>query len=239
MIERITTTLANLPPAWMSRIVAGSGNLGQSEELKKLLGEPIPKIVNPNDLPRELKALFAAYGLLQRIRKKLAFLTRKRGKMILPAKNTISCVDEEENVYVGVDFLAAFKGEEDIIAGVMAHEWGHMISELPPGTDFSHLTWDDLFEIRREEEAAADAFAGRALQKMGYEVERMVMFLKNLEKLDKKLATHKYHPPEVRAEIVRQAFLAEARVAEAAKKLVFSPYSGYKNPNASQLIAIG
>ena len=63
--------------------------------------------------------------------------------------------------------------------------------------------------------------------------------VENLEKLDQKFQTQKYHSAAVRMEIVRQAFLAEARMMESAKKLVFSPHDGYKNPDASILIGIG
>jgi hypothetical protein len=239
MIDKIATTLSNLSPQWLSRVVARSGNTSNSEEIRKILGEPLPKVIDPQKLPKELAVFFSAYGVLQRIKKKLANLTRKAGKLILPAKGTIACVDSDDNVYVGVEFLQAFGNDEALLAGVLAHEWGHMISELPPGSDLSHLNWDQLFEIRREEESDADAFAGRALFKMGYKVDNMLAFLSNLQKLDEKFQTQKYHSAAVRMEIVRQAFLAEARMMESAKKMVFSPHDGYKNPDASILIGVG
>lgn len=240
MIDKISTLLAQLPPNWMSRITARSGQVGNPEsELRKLMGEPIPKPVDLKDLPPHLRALFATYGMLQKIKKKLEWVSRRKGNKIIPAKNTIACVDADDNLYMGVDFLEANHENEDLIAGIMAHEWGHILSEIAPGTDFSHLSWDELFELRREEEAAADAFAGKALYLMGYQIEQMAKFFKQMEEIDKKVNSQKYHSPKVREEILRQAYQAQVRAVEQIDKLFgANKASGFVNPSTTRLIAV-
>lgn len=213
---------------------AGTGSV-QQRDMRKLMGEPLPAIVDPDSLPPELAALFAAYGLLERIRKKLALLSRKKGNTIFPAIGTIACVDADDNLYVGVEFLAKFHKDENLVAGILAHEWGHIVSELDPNTDFAHLNWDQLFELRRDEERKADAFAGRTLYRMGYSPESMIQFLVNLEK-KVKLKSHKYDTAETRAAIIKEAFISELKNSQLTQKL-FGDQNGYKQPNSSILIA--
>ena len=222
-VEKISTLVSGLPPAWISRAVSRGGAMGNAEEIKKLLGEPIPQVVDPKDLPPEIAAFFGVGGLLERLRKKLALFSRKKGRKILPAKNTIASVDEEDNIYVGVDFLAQYGDDEELVAGIIAHEWGHMMSDLPRGVDWSHLTWDQLHALRRDEEADADAFAGRVLFLMGYSPETMIAFLKERDKRrkEKKLPCHKYHNHATRAAILRESYEAVRRAMEVARKLFF------------------
>ena len=239
MIEKISTLLAQLPPNWMNRVSGRAGMASAPEaEIRKLLGEPLPKALDPNELPAGLKALFAAYGMLQKIKKKLEWISRRKGGNIIPAKNTVACVDEDDNIYMGVEFLEKFKDQEDVVAGIMAHEWGHMMSELVPGEDLSHLNWDELLEVRRDEEAAADAFAGKALYQMGYEIDAMADFIKSMAKYDKKAKSHKYHSPALRAEILRQAYESQKRLAEQIDKMFGSKNTGFINPKNSRLIAV-
>lgn len=218
-IEKINTNLAGLPPAWLKRAEAGGMATPTETAIRKMLGEPLPRIVDPASLPPEIANLFMQFGVLRRIQKKLATLSRRPAGTVVPAKGTIACVDDDDNIYMGVEFLESHKGDEDLLAGIMAHEWGHIVSDLPRGADWSHLSWDDLFAMRREEESFADAYAGRMLYKMGYAVTRFAGFLEDLRKFEKRLQSHKYYNPALRAEIVRQAFAAEMRSADSARKL--------------------
>jgi hypothetical protein len=234
-VERIGPQTLGLPPAWISRAVSRGGAMGNAEEIKKLLGEPIPRLVDPKALPPHIARFFEAGGLLERLRKKLSLFSRKKGGRILPAEGTIASVDEEDNLYVGVGFLESFGNDEELVAGIVAHEWGHMMSDLPRGTDWAHLTWDELLALRREEEADADGFAGRAMFLMGYSVEPMVGFLEALDKKKKEkkreLPCHKYHNLATRAAILRESYEAEQRAMETARRLFFS--SG--NPTAPKV----
>ena len=227
MIDKINAAGIGLPPAWISRAVSRGGAMSNADEIRKLLGEPIPRLVNPSELRPEIAAYFAAGGLLERLRKKLSIFSRKKGGKILPARGTIASVDEDDNLYVGVDFLEQFGGNEELVAGIVAHEWGHMMSDLPRKVDWSHLTWDQLHAMRRDEEGDADGFAGRAMFLMGYSVEPLVGFLEQLDERKKqskdpeKLACHKYHNVATRAAILRESWEAEKRAMEFARNLFF------------------
>lgn len=200
-----------------------NGAMGNSSEIRKMLGEPMPQVLNPKDLPPEIAAYFARGGLLDRLKKKLALISRKKGGKIIPAKNTIACVDDEDNVYVGVDFLQNFGEDDALVGGILAHEWGHMMSDMPKGVDWSHLTWDEIFEMRRDEEGDADGFAGRALCLMGYDPEKMIEFLavNDKRRKEKKLPSHKYHNHATRAAIIRESYKAEENAIEVARKIFF------------------
>lgn len=223
MVDRIDNKSMRLPPAWMSRI-SGGGNLGQSEELRKLLGEPLPRIANPHTLKPEIAAMFAAGGALERIAKKLGSISKRRHKKLVPAHNTIACVDDSDIIYVGVEFLENHGEDEDLLAAILAHEWGHMLSDLPRNADWSDFSWEQLFEIRKDEEAYADGFAGRALYLMGYSINTMVAFLKKLQKKrNPKLPSLKYHNTATRIAILKASFEAQQRAFETAGKLSLHP----------------
>ncbi len=224
-IERINAQIANqLPPAWMSRATASSRQsaaMANSTEIKKMLGEPIPQVVNPKDLPAHIARFFAKGGLLERLRQKLALISKKKGGKFLPAKNTIACVDEDDNVYVGIEFLEKYSDDNDLIAGIMAHEWGHMLSEDQPNIDWQKMTMDQLLEMRRSEEADADGFSGRAMYLMGYDPQHMIDFLNKNDQLrkTKKIPNHKYHNHATRRAILIESYNAQARSMESAKRL--------------------
>lgn len=239
-IEKINTQIVGLPPAWMSRAVSRGGAMGNAEEIKKILGEPIPRIVDPKDLPDDILAFFLPGGLLDRLRRKLALISRKRGRKIIPAKNTIASVDEDDNLYVGVDFLEQYGDDEDLVAGIIAHEWGHMMSDLPRGVNWSHLTWDQLHALRRDEEGDADGFAGRALFLMGYSPERMIEFLKMTDRRrkEKKIPCHKYHNHATRAAILRESYDAQRRSMEVARRLFFAGKDS-TGPKVGKIIGAG
>lgn len=223
MVDRIDNKSMRLPPAWMSRVSAG-GNIGNSEELRKILGEPLPRLADPRTLDPEIAAMFAGGGVLDRIAKKLGAFSRRRHKKILPAHNTIACVDDTDTIYVGVEFLEKHGDDEALLAAILAHEWGHMISDLPKGANWSHLTWEQLFELRKEEEAYADGFAGRALYLMGYATDSMIGFLKKLQKKrNPKLPQLKYHNTATRVAILQASFEAQERAFETAKRLELRP----------------
>lgn len=213
-----------LPPTWMSRQVGSGSNINNSNELRKVLGEPIPRLADPNTLKPELLAFFAPNGVLERIAKKLSLLAKRKHKKIVPAHNTVASVDEENVLYVGVEFLEKYGEDENLLAGVLAHEWGHMVSDLPKGVNWSHLTWDQLWELRREEEAYADGFAGRLLYLMGYKPEGMINFLKELQrKRNPKLPTLKYHNTATRVAILQASFEAQERAFDTAEKILLNP----------------
>lgn len=200
----------------------------------KSLGETPPIVLSLEDIGR-LAALFKKSGLLSRLKRRLNYLKRKKC-IIVPAKGTTACVDDEDVVYIGVDFLEDCLSQEDgeeTIAGVLAHEWGHSCA-LKPGTeDVQKLNWNQIFELRRAHETLADETSGRLLFRLGYTTGGMVRFLTR-----KKGETHnlKYHAPEVRAQVIQYGFEAEKRKAELARHLF--PKSAYANEYDSILLDI-
>ncbi len=238
-IEKINTQLAGLPPTWMSRVQKGSAS-ANATELRKVLGEPLPQVLDVKTLPPNIAAYFAPNGVLERIRKKLATISRKKGGKILPAKNTIASVDDDENIYVGVDFLEQYGEDDALLAGILAHEWGHMLSDLPKNVNWSKLSWDDLHAIRRDEEGDADGFAGRAMFLLGYSPDSMIEFLRqnDRKRKEKKLPCHKYHNFATREAILRESFEAERRAVEMAKRL-FIKNKQSTGPKFGRLIGSG
>ncbi|MBL7684759.1 MAG: hypothetical protein JNK65_01855 [Deltaproteobacteria bacterium] len=227
MISKIEASLSRLNTSIPSPQVGGPVSRS-SAEAKKSIGEVPPEIVDPKQYPH-LAALATQYGVLARIRRKLVQLSGREGKIVL-AKNTIGAADNKGLVYVGVDFLSQQQENPAILAGVMAHEWGHLCSNMAKYGNFDHLSWEELFEIRRDEEAAADAFAGRMMPLMGYSVEPIIQFL--LKGQDK-LGSHKYYNPQTRAEIIRRAAQTTLQRQNFSRKLFQS--SVYSNPYTSVL----
>lgn len=243
MINKVPSSTLGLPAGLPARVIATSGRLGDSNEvrakLRKLLGDPKPEELDLDSIPPEIAALFAETGKLQKIRKKLEQITKKQAKRLAATKGRVACVDEDDVVYVGVDFLEKYKDSDALLAGVMAHEWGHMVSSLPTEEELEGKSYDELMEIRRDEEAGADAYAGRMLYIMGYSVDDMVEFLKNLEKIEKKIVSKKYHAVDIREAILKEAFAAQQRSQETARKLLVSAHLGFSHALNSRLIGEG
>ena len=243
MIDKISNANIGLQSQFNARVIATAGNVGTSNEvrakLRKLLGDPKPEELDLDSIPPEIAALFAEKGTLQKIRKKLESITKKQAKRLAATKGRVACVDEDDVVYVGVDFLEKYKDEEALLAGIMSHEWGHMVSPLPTEEELTGKNYEQLMAIRREDEANADAFAGRMLFLMGYSVEDMVEFLKNLEKIEKKMISKKYHPVDIREAILKEAFAAQKRTEDTGRKLLVKAHLGFSHVLKSTLIGEG
>lgn len=220
--------------------VRWTGGGGDPVVYRKHFGEPVPDIADIRNNPVMLD-LFSRLGLLARIQRKLNTLSRKKGQ-IVPAKKTIACAlraSEETGfqdlVFAGVEFLADYHKEEETIAGVLAHEWGHLISDYTKELNPDELTWDQIFDLRKDEEASADGFAGKMLYQMGYSPEGMIRFLNKVQKNKECL---KYHSPATRAAIIRTAHV-EARRRQNQMinlKSIFKEIGS--NPFTARLIAV-
>lgn len=185
-------------------------------------------------------ALFSRVGMIPRIQNKLNILSRKRGK-IVPAKGTVASAlngceetDFEDIVFAGVEFLAQYKHEEETIAGVFAHEWGHLVRDYKEGMNPDDFSWEEIFGIRKDEEAAADAYSGKMLFMMGYSPEGMIKFLNKVQKKE----CHKYHSPATRAAIIRAAYESARRFRNQAVNLASALHPVSTNPFTSKLIAV-
>ncbi|MBI2340963.1 MAG: hypothetical protein HYU99_11465 [Deltaproteobacteria bacterium] len=201
------------------------------EASQKTLGETPPVVLSLEEIG-VLASLFAPSGLISRLKKRLNYLKRKKCRVV-PAKGTTACIDDDDIVYVGVDFLSRHLDDEETIAGVLAHEWGHACALKPTRDEIQQLNWDQIFELRRAHETLADEISGRLLCRMGYTPEGIVKFLTR-----EKGETHnyKYHAPEIRAQVIRYGYEAEKRKAALARQLF--PKSGLTREYDSILLDI-
>ncbi len=211
-------------PLLRSPVIGGQSR--PTDIFRKTFGEPIPQIVDISKDPF-LMALFGPFGAAEHVRKKLVALSRKNGR-IIPARGTIASAlaaseetGEEDSVFVGVDFLARHHKEVETVAGVLAHEWGHLVSEFPNGINPDELTWDEIFGMRRDEEGQADSYAGRMLYRMCYRPESFIRFLSQKEF---RKETTKYHPVPVRVALVGESYRDEERKNRQAKNLFNGVY---------------
>jgi hypothetical protein len=238
-IDKISVAMGGPSHRLIHRVSGGAGR-SAAEVLRKTFGEPIPKVVDISNDPF-LQSLFAQQGVVERIRRKLSTLSRKKGK-IIPVKGIVASAlsaSEETNfedlVFVGVEFLEEYHPQEETVAGVLAHEWGHLVSEFPNGLNPDGLTWDQIFDLRKDEEAAADGYAGKMLFLMGYDPEGLIRFLNDPKNKKDSL---KYYPIETRAAIIRGGFSDVKRQKEQAEKLILVPRPAYSNPFTARLIAV-
>ncbi|OGQ08515.1 MAG: hypothetical protein A3G32_09520 [Deltaproteobacteria bacterium RIFCSPLOWO2_12_FULL_40_28] len=203
---------------------------GEGREAPKTIGETPPILVDPSTLGN-LAIAFGPTGLITRLKKRLNYLRRKKCRVV-PAKGTTACVDDNDVVYLGVDFVANYLDEAETIAGVMAHEWGHACALKPRKDDLQKLSWDHIFALRRAHETLADEISGRLLCIMGYTPNGLIKFLTRGGK------THnlKYHNPEIRARVVQYGFECEKRKAALSRKLFDK--SVYPNQYSSILLDI-
>ncbi len=204
-VDKLTFQTSTPMSTLLPRVTWGGG--ASAPVSSKHFGEAIPNIADIRNNPVMLN-LFSRLGMLYRLQKKLNVLSRRNAR-IIPAKKAIACAlraceetDFQDVVFAGVEFLGDHHGEEDTVAGVIAHEYGHLLSDWNRGLNADDFSWEEIFEMRKEEEAAADAYAGKMLHLMGYKPEGMIRFLGKIQKKE----CHKYHSPATREAIIRTAF---------------------------------
>ena len=229
MTVKVETNLSKLP-TWLKTSSAPAAPQSQPEAAqRKTLGETPPIVARLVDHP-DLTNLFTHYGAIQKARRKLRLLSGKDGKVIL-AKNTVGAADNKGNVYLGVEFLQEHGGNDALLSAVMAHEWGHLISNTSKHGNLDHLSWDEIFKLRRDEEAAADVFCGRMLAMMGYSPDAIIQFLLGAEKGNETL---KYYAAPIRGAIIQEAHRLHSQRDELTRRLFQK--SIYPNPYTSRII---
>lgn len=206
-----------------------SGGQAKPTDTVKNFGETPPIAMSLGEIG-ELASLFAPGGIVAKLKRRLNKLKGKKCKVI-PAKGTIACVDSTDLVYMGVDFLREYQDQEEVIAGVMAHEWGHTCTDRPKSKDLNPLNWNEIFELRRAHETLADEISGRMLALMGFRPERLITFLK---KDTGHTHNHKYHDTDTRARIILMGYRDETRKIHLANEMF--PKKSYSNDYHSVLI---
>lgn len=237
-VEKLSLIASSATDLLMPR-VSWTGGARDPGVYRKHFGEPIPDVADIRKNPLMLD-LFSRLGMLARLQRKLNTFSRKKGR-IVPAKKTIACAlraceetDGQDVVFAGVEFLETYQGEEETIAGVLAHEWGHLLSDWTEGLDPDAMSWEEIFEMRKDEEASADAYAGKLLFQMGYSTKGMIRFLDKIQKKE----CIKYHSPGTRAEIIRRAFEETRRKRNQMVNLRSLFPAITSNPFTARLIAV-
>ncbi|MBX7148923.1 hypothetical protein K1X76_07525 [bacterium] len=203
---------------------------GHAAEASKSLGEAPPVQLSLSEIG-DLASLFAATGLVGRLKKRLNYLKKKKCNVV-PAQGTVACIDDTDTVFLGVEFLEKYQNEEETLAGVLAHEWGHSCALKPNNEDLQKMNWNEIFDLRRAHETLADEISGRLLFMMGYTTEGIKKFLLK----GKETHNLKYHPPEMRAKIIEYGFEAEKNKGHLARELFKD--SVYENEYKSILLDI-
>lgn len=225
-VESLTSTGAHLilrPP-----VVQTGGSVSGTDQ--KTLGETPPVVLDLSQIGT-LAVLFGKTGLITRLARRLNYLKNKKCRVV-PATGTTACVDDDDIVYLGVEFLKSHLKDVSTIAGVMAHEWGHACAMKPRHESVQKMNWNQIFELRRAHETLADETSGRLLYLLGYTPEGLMRFLRR----GKETHNLKYHSSEIRARVVAYGFEAEKRKGVLAKQL-FSG-STYKTKYHSFLLDI-
>lgn len=226
-IEGASSALINLRNA--PKVTPGSS---KPAETVKNFGETPPVALSMSEIGA-LASLFSTGGMVSKLKRRLNKLKDKKCRVI-PAKGTIACVDSNDLVYLGVDFLREYHAQEDVIAGVMAHEWGHTCTDRPTQKDLKQLNWDEIFDLRRSHETLADEISGRLLALMGYRADRLIEFLK---RDTGRTHNHKYHDVKTRAQIILNGWRDEVKKIKLANQVF--PKQAYSNQYHSILIDEG
>jgi hypothetical protein len=178
-----------------------------AEKPVKSLGDLPPPKADLKDYPEELRELFTYAGILQMLARKLNALTGMKYDLV-PAEGERVSIDPDGHVYVGMAFVAENLFNEPLLAGVLAHEWGHFPTRRKP-QNLDVLAWEEIYRLRREEETKADIFCGRALFLLGYRFEPLIAYLRKHEDPQQKSA--KYHTVESRARVIGSSWISQSK----------------------------
>lgn len=198
---------------------------------QKTLGDVSPIAIGMNQLPY-LAALFGDTGKVGRLKKRLNYLKDKKCKVV-PARGTIACIDDEDTVYLGIEFLREHMNDDEVLAGVMAHEWGHACARKPHQSTLNRLDWPEIFRLRKAHETLADYMAGRLLALLGLTPKGIVAYLKKHQVGPE---TAKYHNADTRAKIILAGFKREKEIGSLSQSLF--PRQVYANHYHGRLIDI-
>ncbi len=225
---KVETGLSRLP-TWLKRDAGGARSSASGKAQSKTLGE-VPPVVERLEEHPELAPLWSHYGILQKLRRKLRQLSGRDANILL-ARHTVGAADNRGNVYLGVEFLQNYGHNDALLAAVMAHEWGHLISQMAKQGNLDHLSWEEIYALRREEEASADAFCGRMLAMMGYAPDPICQFLRDA---DRGTPEVKYYAAPIREAIICEAHRRQGERAAVTRKIF--PKRVYSNPYTSRTL---
>lgn len=205
---------------------------------QKSFGEKPPRRADISKDPY-LSFLFSRRGLVGWLEEKIRRASKHQGK-IIPAHDITAMAmphlpeQQEGNlVFLGVEFVQEKSHDPDLLAGVLCHEWGHLTSDFLQGIDPNQLPWQEVHELRKEEEGYADAYAGRLLYLIGHKPDGLI---RHFRERSPEGGTAKYHDIETREAIIRTAWQVQAEAHQKAAKLLSEP--GTKSQLTARIIAI-
>ncbi|MEL6338762.1 MAG: hypothetical protein AAFQ65_02575 [Myxococcota bacterium] len=178
-----------------------------------LFGRQQPPVLDPDSHP----ILAALIRMLNRYRKKLAVMAGDDSDdyVVVLADGTLAMIDELGTIYFGAGFLMQCKDVPEILVGALAHEIGHRPKRWVEYRVRKKLTPDEIHALCRHEETRADIFAGKGLAELGMECEPLCQFLLRFGQ-----NPHPdYHPAEVRAAVIRDAYSSRAYRVQNRRKL--------------------
>lgn len=208
----LSTQLNPFGPQWPTGKPGDVPSVGQQIQ-QTLFGKSKPVVVEPGAHP-ELADIFAA------LRKYLGKLARMAGDdereySLALARGTVAMIDGQGIIYIGAEFLAAFREHMEIVVGALAHEVGHRPKRWGSYRAKRQLTKEEIEYICRHEETRADIFAGKALAELGFDCEPLCHFLERVEN-----GPHpEYFPAKVRGEVIRDAHAGRTYRAENRRKI--------------------
>ena len=207
------------------------------EAAPKNFGEKPPKETDISRDP-ELMKLFSQRGLVGWLEEKIKRASKQKGR-IIPADDITAMAmphlpgkQEGNKIFLGVEFARENQHDPNLLAGVLSHEWGHLVSDFLHGIEADKYDWGQIHALRREEEGYADAYAGRLLYLIGHNPDGL---LRHLQAHD--CGSAKYYDFEVRKAIILAAFNAQIRQQETAAKLFATP--GERHALSSRLLCEG
>jgi predicted Zn-dependent protease len=169
-----------------------------------LFGKVPPRAVDKKKHPKLGKAMKKLDGLVDQISESLGQSSEVFELLLSEGKNAM--VGRDGKLFIGVELLEERPDDDDFWVAVLGHEIGHQPWTWPSG-NMAHLTRAQLNHLSREEEAKADAFAGRVLADLGANPDALCSFLLKAEKFEAGKLPANYYPAPMRAEIIRKAFV--------------------------------